>query len=1104
MDNTLPTIIVTGASGFIGRNFLELTRDNYSIIAIARRSAREANILNYPNIHWIQWDIANRQQMDSVREQIIRLGGADFLLHLAAFYDFNYTDDISYQRTNIEGTKNVIDLARQLHVKRFLFASSLAACKFPEPGTSINEKTPADAEFAYARTKKAGEAMLREFSKDIPSTVIRFAAVFSDWCEYPPLYKFLETWLSRKYDSRILGGKGESAVPYIHINDLIRIFEVIIQKSHLLPAFDVYAASPSGSTTHKELFELATNDFFGKPVKPIHIPRIIAYPGVVLRTILGKMGITEEPFEKLWMLKYVDLRLDTDPSYTGSALQWIPSPRYHIKRRLLFLLSRMKSNPYEWHAKNEAALKHISIRKNLLIYENLIAEKEKILEEAAGRIFSADFSEKLAHYQKLEPQEFSIIITTLFNVLASTILNVDRTLMINYVNDIAFPRFEEGFTPREISQIVSLLHDVITEHLLSVKEIKISRQELHDHIGITVQMAQDELEERYERFTREQHEVSLNPRVKITIDGMEAWVDQGLSILDAAKSLNIHIPTLCYHKDLRIAGNCRVCLVEVTGSPVLVASCATPVEEGMIIQTNSLKVRTARKTIIELLLAEHNADCTNCYKNGKCELQFLASEFKIINPVFLPLISKKAHEIDMLSPSIVKDDQKCIRCQRCVRTCSEIQGVSAVWVAHKGGKMKISTYRGRPLYEVFCTNCGQCIDRCPTGALVEKNYIEEVWNAIWDKRKYVIVQTAPAVRVAIGEDLGIDPGKRVTGKLVSALRRLGFDSVLDTAFSADITTIEEGTEFLNRLRSHYMNGGDKGVLPMMTSCSPAWIKYVEHGFAEELPHLSTCKSPQQIFGALSKTYYAERRGLNPERLVTVSIMPCTAKKFEADRPEMRSSGFKDVDYVLTTRELAIMINQAGIDFKSLPNDSYDSLMGKATGAGVIYGATGGVMESVLRTVYEKITGRDVPFANLVIKPARGMDGIRELAITIDDPLEEWDFLKGKELRFAISHGLANAKALLQEIREGRSPFHFIEVMACPGGCLGGGGQPIPTNPEIRLKRVQAIYAEEMGMDIRKAHLNPEAIEIYEDYLGKPLSPRAHELIHTWYTERKAY
>jgi NADH-quinone oxidoreductase subunit G/[NiFe] hydrogenase diaphorase moiety small subunit/NADP-reducing hydrogenase subunit HndD len=592
--------------------------------------------------------------------------------------------------------------------------------------------------------------------------------------------------------------------------------------------------------------------------------------------------------------------------------------------------------------------------------------------------------------------------------------------------------------------------------------------------------------------------------IKITINGEIVEINEGTSILDAARQVGVIIPTLCYHKDLCVAGNCRVCVVEIAGQKRLSPSCATPCEEGMDIFTNSVKVRNSRKHIIELLLSEHNADCTRCYKNGKCELQKLASDFKIMSNDFIPLVPFKNYTIDMFSPSIIKDDSKCIRCQRCVRTCAELQGVNALTVAYKGDKMKITTFFEKAMNDVVCTNCGQCVIHCPTGALVERNYIEEVWAAITDKAKHVIVQTAPAVRVALGEELGFESGTRITGKMVAALKRLGFDAVMDTDFTADLTIMEEGTELLSRLKRALVDH-DPGVkLPMATSCSPGWIKYIEHMYPDYLGHLSTCKSPQQMFGALAKTYYAQARNLDPDKIVSVSIMPCTAKKFEANRPEMNDSGYRDVDYVLTTRELAIMIKQAGIDFMKLDDIQFDRLMGESTGAGVIFGATGGVMEAALRTAYELVTGREVPFKDLNILPVRGMEGVREASILIENPLKEWAFLDGVELKCAVAHGLVNAKKVMDSIISGEANYHFIEIMACPGGCLGGGGQPIPTSPEIRAKRSAAIYAEDEGMPIRKSHLNPEVLKIYKDFLIKPLGEKSHLLLHTKYTIRKSF
>jgi NADP-reducing hydrogenase subunit HndD len=592
--------------------------------------------------------------------------------------------------------------------------------------------------------------------------------------------------------------------------------------------------------------------------------------------------------------------------------------------------------------------------------------------------------------------------------------------------------------------------------------------------------------------------------VNLSINDTRVSVPAGTTVLAAAKKLNINIPTLCNHADLCVAGNCRVCVVEQAGARTLIAACAMPVAEGMNIHTNTLKVRNARKHIVELLLSEHRADCTKCYKNQNCELQSLANEFAFGDHLFLDLIEDRKYTIDRSSPSFIKDDSKCIRCQRCVRTCSELQYISAIAVANKGSHQKISSFHDKPMSHVVCTNCGQCVNRCPTGALVEKTYIDQVWDAIYDPEKHVVVQTAPAVRVALGEDLGYDPGVRVTGKMVTALRQLGFNSILDTDFTADLTIMEEGTELLTRLKKALVDGDKKTALPMFTSCSPGWIKFIEHKYPEFLPNLSTCKSPQQMFGALAKTFYAQKKKLDPSKIVSVSIMPCTAKKFEADRPEMRASGYKDVDFVLTTRELAVMIKQAGIDFRNLEESNYDSFMGDSTGAAVIFGATGGVMEAALRTAYEIVTGREVPFGNLNITPVRGMDGVKEATIKIEGCVDDWKFLEGAELKIAIAHGLVNANKIMKLVREGKAPFHFVEIMACPGGCIGGGGQPIPTNMEIRKNRMKAIYSEDEHMVLRKSHENPEVLAIYKEFLGKPNGHKSHALLHTHYVVRESY
>lgn len=590
---------------------------------------------------------------------------------------------------------------------------------------------------------------------------------------------------------------------------------------------------------------------------------------------------------------------------------------------------------------------------------------------------------------------------------------------------------------------------------------------------------------------------------KLNIDGIDVEVESGISILDAAKTINIKIPTLCYHEDLCIAGNCRICVVEVIGQRTLAASCATPVMNGMKILTNSPKVRNARKDIVSLLVSEHNTQCTTCYRSTNCELQTLTAEFNVDNNRYLNIV-KDIDKVDRSSWSIEKDDSKCVRCQRCVRTCAELQHVNAITVAHKGKDMKISTFMNLPLNEVVCVNCGQCVIHCPTGALTERRYFDFIWDAIGDQKKHVVINTAPSVRVAIGEMLDYPVGSRVTGKMVTALKKMGFDSVLDTDFAADLTIIEEGHELLFRLKKAFMEK-EKVALPMITSCSPGWVKFIEHMYPEHLPHLSSCKSPQQMFGALAKTYYAEKMGFNPEDIISVSAMPCAAKKYEANRPEMKSSGFQDIDAGLTTRELGHMIRQAGIDFKDLPDSEYDRIMGDSTGAAVIFGTTGGVMEAALRTVYEVITGREVPFDNLNITPVRGLESIKEATIKLEGCLEAWSFLEGIELHIAIAHGLKNARIIMDQIKEGKSPYHFIEIMACPGGCIAGGGQPIPTTDEVRKKRMAAIYEEDESMPIRKSHENPEIAMIYNEFFPEgALGHKSHKLLHTHYTKRNRY
>lgn len=593
----------------------------------------------------------------------------------------------------------------------------------------------------------------------------------------------------------------------------------------------------------------------------------------------------------------------------------------------------------------------------------------------------------------------------------------------------------------------------------------------------------------------------VQANLKVTINGRECYADQGEAILELAKRNNIHIPTLCHHSDLCLKGVCRVCIVEVEGQRLLQTACSTPVTEGMVIHTNTEKVRKARKMIIELLLANHYGECITCKRNLNCELQTLAAEYGI-EEVRFEKPKERRYEIEASTP-IVRDNDKCVLCRRCVRVCEEIQGVEAIKPIYRGKESTIGCLYNLDLEEIVCVMCGQCINRCPTGALTERDSIKDVWKALDDPTKHVVVQIAPAIRAALAEEFNVAPGERVTGKTVSALRKMGFDAVFDTDFTADLTILEEGTELLTRLKKALVDG-QKVALPMFTSCSPGWINYIEHYYPDFLPNLSTCKSPQQMFGALAKTYYAEKMGINPENIITVSVMPCTAKKYEADRPEMYDSGYKDVDFVLTNRELGRMIKQSGLSLMELSEGEFDAPMGISTGAAVIFGATGGVMEAAIRTAYEIVTGREVPFNNLEIHPVRGMEGVREATLVIDNPLPAWEFLRGAEVKVAVAHSLACAKKVMEKVKSGEASYHFVEVMACPGGCLGGGGQPIPTSKDIREKRAKAIYDEDRNLCLRKSHDNPAVKRLYEEFLKEPLGEKSHKLLHTHYTPREIW
>lgn len=584
--------------------------------------------------------------------------------------------------------------------------------------------------------------------------------------------------------------------------------------------------------------------------------------------------------------------------------------------------------------------------------------------------------------------------------------------------------------------------------------------------------------------------------VNVKVNGIPVQVPEGRLIKEAAREAGFEVPTLCHLKDVSSNASCGVCCVEVAGAKSLIRACIGKVSDNMEIRTNSARVLRARKTAVELLLADHPKDCLSCLKNADCELRALSAELGIQRERFAPT-RKKPMAVDLSSPSVARDPNKCILCGRCVAVCADTQGVRAIDFAGRGAKSRVTVFMDRGMGKAACAACGQCVLVCPTGALMERDSTEAVFRALGDPAKKVLVQTAPAIRVGLGEALGMGMGALVTGKMVAGLRRLGFHRVFDTQFTADLTILEEGNELLRRVTTG-------GVLPMVTSCSPGWIKFIEHFFPAELDHLSSCKSPQQMFGAIAKTYYAELEGIDPRDIVVVSVMPCTAKKFEAARPEMSSAfdywrerrGFKesdrfaDVDYVLTTRELARMMRSSGVDMVRLPDEAFDSPLGESTGAAVIFGATGGVMEAALRTVYEVLEKKPMPSVDF--EPIRGQEGLKEAEVEAG----------GMKIKVAAANSLSQARTLMEEVAAGKSPYTFIEIMSCPGGCLGGGGQPIPTNLETRKARAASIYAEDRNLPRRKSHDNPEVQALYAKFLGSPLGQLSHELLHTKYLRRQ--
>ena len=590
--------------------------------------------------------------------------------------------------------------------------------------------------------------------------------------------------------------------------------------------------------------------------------------------------------------------------------------------------------------------------------------------------------------------------------------------------------------------------------------------------------------------------------IKLTINGKECTAPAGSTILQAAERNGIHIPKLCYLEGIHQYGACRICVVEQINPPAknLQASCMVEARNGMVIETNNAKVQEARKTMYELLLSNHDKKCLTCARNQDCEFQALGRELGVEESPYEG--ERDLRSIDV-SESLTRDPNKCILCRRCVSVCNKIQTTSILTAENRGFQTVITPAFGLPIGNTACTYCGQCVVVCPVGALKETSHKDRVLRAINDPNKHVVVQPAPAVRVGIGECFGLPAGTCETGKLAAALHRMGFDDVFDTNWGADLTILEEGTEFLERFRA-VLSGG-VATLPMMTSCSPGWIQFIEHNYPEHLENLSTCKSPHQMFGAVVKSYYAKKLGKKPEDMYVVSIMPCTAKKTECARPEMQNDGVPNVDAVLTTRELGDMIKAMGINFLGLPEEKFDDPLGFSTGAADIFGVTGGVMEAALRTVYEIITGRELPFPNLHVSPIVGLEEIREATIKLENVKPEWRAAEGFEVKIAVTSGFAGARKLMEQIKEGTSPYHFIEVMGCPGGCITGGGQPRPQEDIniVRQKRMEAIYGEDERKVVRKSHENKSLMDFYKEW-GEPGCHASHEYLHTHYVKRGKY